>query len=247
MFSTGLNGSMSTRQAPASVPEPRWETKVLLVDDSKLHRDNLAAVLVLNGMAAPSVAWDIPSLVASLGGITPDVVLLDLTTRDSRPLLRAVVDICPAAQVIAVGASEEEEDEVVACAEAGVAGYLMRTDPLETLLVLIEDVAAGRSACPPRVAAILLRRLSALAAQAHPPVKELVLTAREAQVLPMLELGRSNQDIATHLGIAVHTVKNHVHRLLTKLGVSSREEAAALSRTTRVEVVSQRWTRSRST
>jgi DNA-binding NarL/FixJ family response regulator len=49
----------------------------------------------------------------------------------------------------------------------------------------------------------------------------------------MLELGLSNQDIATQLSIAVHTVKNHVHSLLTKLGVSSRAEAAALTRTIR--------------
>jgi DNA-binding NarL/FixJ family response regulator len=49
----------------------------------------------------------------------------------------------------------------------------------------------------------------------------------------MLELGLSNQDIATHLCIAVHTVKNHVHSLLSKLGVSTRAEAAALSRTPR--------------
>jgi DNA-binding NarL/FixJ family response regulator len=49
----------------------------------------------------------------------------------------------------------------------------------------------------------------------------------------MLELGLSNQDIAAQLCIAVHTVKNHVHSLLTKLGVSTRAEAAALSRTLR--------------
>jgi DNA-binding NarL/FixJ family response regulator len=50
----------------------------------------------------------------------------------------------------------------------------------------------------------------------------------------MLELGLSNRDIAAQLAIAVHTVKNHVHSLLTKLGVSSRAEAAALSRTIRL-------------
>jgi DNA-binding NarL/FixJ family response regulator len=80
----------------------------------------------------------------------------------------------------------------------------------------------------------LLRRLSALASRRQPAAKELVLTAREAQILRMLELGRSNRDIAAQLAIAVHTVKNHVHSLLTKLGVSSRAEAAALSRTIRL-------------
>lgn len=62
-------------------------------------------------------------------------------------------------------------------------------------------------------------------------MKELVLTAREIQILRMLELGLANQEIADKLCIAVHTVKNHVHNLLTKLGVSTRAQAAALGRT----------------
>jgi DNA-binding CsgD family transcriptional regulator len=80
---------------------------------------------------------------------------------------------------------------------------------------------------------MLLRRLSALAARRQPVAKELVLTAREAQILRMLEMGLSNRNIADHLGIAIHTVKNHVHSVLTKLGVSTRAEAAALARTVR--------------
>ena len=80
---------------------------------------------------------------------------------------------------------------------------------------------------------MLLRRLSALAERRQPAAKELVLTPREAQILRMLEMGLSNRNIADHLGIAIHTVKNHVHSLLTKLGVSSRVEAAALARTVR--------------
>jgi DNA-binding NarL/FixJ family response regulator len=87
--------------------------------------------------------------------------------------------------------------------------------------------------CSPRVSAILLRRLSALASQRQAADTELVLTAREAQILKMLELGLSNRDIADQLCIAVHTVKNHMHSLLSKLGVSTRAQAAALSRTIR--------------
>ena len=92
-------------------------------------------------------------------------------------------------RIIVLGASENDESEIVACAEAGVAGYHMRTDSLEDLLVLIRKVAAGESSCPPRVSAILLRRLTALASRRQPAAKELVLTAREAQILRMLELG----------------------------------------------------------
>jgi DNA-binding NarL/FixJ family response regulator len=61
-------------------------------------------------------------------------------------------------------------------------------------------------------------------------VKELVLTAREIQILRLIESGLSNQEIADHLYIALHTVKNHVHSVLSKLGVSTRAEAAAYAR-----------------
>jgi DNA-binding NarL/FixJ family response regulator len=243
---TGARGSKSAWDLTAvGQGLPREET-VLIIDDCTLHRENLAAVFALNGIAAPRVAWDLSSLVLALEGVEPDVVLLNMATRGSHLLLRATMDICPNVRVIVLGASVDDEAEIVACAEAGVAGYLKRTDSLEDLIALINHATAGESSCPPPVAATLLSRLATLISQRQPPVRELVLTAREAQILSMLELGRSNQDIAAQLCIAVHTVKNHVHSLLTKLGVSTRAEAAALSRTTRIGIGTKARTRSRS-
>jgi DNA-binding NarL/FixJ family response regulator len=206
---------------------------ILIVDDCTLGRENLAAVFAANGIAEPSTAWDLPSLVAALEEAAPSIVLLSVVSRDSKILLRAALEMDPDLRVIALGVSEDDESEIVACAEAGVAAYHMRTDSLHDLLGLIHKVAAGESICSPRVSAILLRRLSMLAAQREPTTRELVLTARETQIVKMLEMGLSNGDIAAELCIAVHTVKNHVHSLLNKLGVSSRAEAAALSRTAR--------------
>jgi DNA-binding NarL/FixJ family response regulator len=190
-----------------------------------------AGVIGANGVSRPGVAWDLPSLITALGESAPRIILLNTATRDSAALLRRALHINPGAQVIAMGMSEDDESEIVACAEAGVAGYHLRAESLEDLLLLIRRVAAGEPSCSPRVSAILLRRLSTLAAQRQRGTEELVLTAREAQILRMLESGQSNREIAEQLCIAVHTVKNHVHSLLTKLGVSSRAQAAALSRT----------------
>ncbi len=80
---------------------------------------------------------------------------------------------------------------------------------------------------------MLLRRFSDLASQGQTVGPDLILTAREEQILQMLEMGLSNREIALRLCIAVHTVKNHVHSVLTKLGVRSRAEAAAWSRNSR--------------
>ena len=229
----GLNGSEVTWEI-ADSQDPLQHESILIIDDCTLDRENLAAIFALNGITAPSFAWDLPSVVRALDGAHPSVVLLNLATRDSALLLKAAMGISPSVRVIALGVTEDNDSEIVACAEAGVAGYHMRTASLEDLLVLMRKVAAGETYCSPEVSAILLRRLSDLASQRHPAAKELALTAREAQILRLLELGRSNQDIATQLAIAVHTVKNHVHSLLTKLGVSTRAEAAALARTIRL-------------
>jgi DNA-binding NarL/FixJ family response regulator len=210
------------------VPDGRF----LIVDDCKLNRENLAAIFAAHNGSEPAMAWDLPSLCAALGEVAPEIVLLNIGTRDNRTLLRMVRDTCPEAKVIVVGTSEDDESEIVACAEAGVAGYHLRAESLDDLLTLVSRVANGESLCSPKVSAILLRRLSTLAALRRPEVKELVLTAREIQILRLLESGLSNQEIAGHLYIAVHTVKNHVHSVLSKLGVSTRAEAAAYSRST---------------
>jgi DNA-binding NarL/FixJ family response regulator len=209
------------------------DTRVLIVDDSTLYREYLAGVIAARGVVNPSVAWDLPSLITAIENTKPRVILLNMATRYSAMLLRQALKLSPSVRVIVLDLSDDDESEIVACAEAGVAGYHLRTESLGDLLVLIRKVAAGESLCSPRVSAILLRRLSALASQRQPADKELVLTAREAQILKMLELGLSNRDIAEKLCITVHTVKNHVHSLLTKLGVSTRAQAAVLSRTIR--------------
>lgn len=209
--------------------------RILIIDDCTLFRENLVAVFIINGFPPPHSAWDLASLVPALQDEEVRIVLVNMATRGRHLLLRAAMDINPNLRVIAFGASEEDEAEIVACAEVGVVGYHVRTDSLKDLITLVHAVANGMSSCPPRIAAILLRRLSSLALAPQSTDREPALTAREIQILRMLELGRSNRDIAAQLGIAVHTVKNHVHNLLTKLGVNTRAEAAALSRAMRVD------------
>jgi DNA-binding NarL/FixJ family response regulator len=208
-------------------------TNVLIVDDYALYRDNLATIFAATGSGVAAVAWDVDSLCVALATHTLDVILLNMTARDSASLLREVFAINHDAKVIALGIAEDDEPQIVACAEAGVAGYHLRSDSLEDLLHLIHRVATGESLCSPRIASILLRRLSALASQRRPIEKELVLTSREDQILRLLELGLSNQEIASKLCIAVHTVKNHVHSVLTKLDARSRSEAVARFRALR--------------
>jgi DNA-binding NarL/FixJ family response regulator len=222
---TNIANSTAVR---ATTPKLPPDVRVLVVDDCMLFRDNLAAVIAASG-AVVSVASDLPTLVTALQDTSPDIILVNIATIDSETLLDAASRTLPNVRLIVLGVSEDDEHTIVACAEAGVAGYHTRNQSFEDLLVLMAKVASGESVCSPRVSAVLLRRLSSLASAREPATKELVLTTREAQILQMLRVGMSNRDIATQLSIAVHTVKNHVHSLLSKLGVSTRAEAAALS------------------
>lgn len=206
--------------APLALP-----VRFLVVDDCTLHRDGLAAHLAVDG-GDVRTAWDLESLQDQIGDHPPDMILLNIATRDSAALLRVSVNV-PGARVIAMGVSEDNESEIVACAESGVAGYHLRSESLKDLLTLIRRVAAGEPACSAHIGAILLRRFSEVASWQQTQAQDTVLTSREEEILRLLDAGMSNREIAELLCIAVHTVKNHVHSILSKLGVRSRVEAAA--------------------
>jgi DNA-binding NarL/FixJ family response regulator len=211
--------------SPADGPD------LLVVDDCRLYREGLATIMVERyGPAAVRTAHDADSLLRALNEQCPDVVLLNLASFDSHALMRAARARAPQSRLIVLGATEDDEGEIVACAEAGVSGYHLRTGSLTDLVQLISSVIAGESLCSPRVAALLLRRLAVLGADGRSDSKVPALTQREIQIVHLLELGLSNKEIATQLSIEVATVKNHVHSLLAKLGVRRRAHAAAVLR-----------------
>jgi DNA-binding NarL/FixJ family response regulator len=204
---------------------------LLIVDDCRLYREGLAAIMARQyGAEAIRTAHDATSLLRAFEDRRPDVILLNLASFDSRALMRSARAHSPQSRIIVVGASENDEAEIVACAEGGVAGYHLRTDSLTDLVQSIASVIAGESVCSPRVTGLLLRRLAVLAADGRSDRKGLALTERETQIVQLLELGLSNKEIAAQLCIEVATVKNHVHSLLAKLGVRRRAHAAAVIR-----------------
>jgi DNA-binding NarL/FixJ family response regulator len=213
--------------------EESVQTTLLIVDDYALYRDGLAGVLAARDEVVAGVAWDVESVGVAFELHTPDVVLVNMASRHGLSLLRAVFAHHRAARVIALGISDDDERQIVDCAEAGVAGYHLRSDSLDDLVELIARVSDGEPSCCPRVAAVLLRRLSTLASQRQPADKAMVITAREDEILGLLDMGLSNQQIASRLCIAIHTVKNHVHSVLTKLDARSRSEAVARYRAMR--------------
>jgi DNA-binding NarL/FixJ family response regulator len=199
---------------------------ILIVDDNCLYRETLAKIISRRPeVSGLRTAKDKSSVRTALDEHTPDIVLLSLASHDSADLLALIRTVAPASRLIVIGASEDAEEEIVRCAEAGVAGYLLRSESLVQLIALIGSVVVGETLCSPRVAAVLLRRISALADEPPPKDAEEPLTPREREIRDLLELGLSNREIADRLFIEVRTVKNHVHHILTKLGVSRRYQA----------------------
>jgi two-component system, NarL family, nitrate/nitrite response regulator NarL len=204
--------------------------RVLVVDDTRLCREGLASILAGEAWVASAATADgAITALDRIGGFPPDVVLVNVATVGGIATLAAVADAASHARVIAIGGSERE-DEVVACAEAGAAGYLLRDGSLEDLRATVQSVARGETLCSPRVAAALLRRVASLAAERQTWARRSYLTGREREILGLIDQGLSNKQIAQRLSIEVRTVKNHVHSILEKLQVHRRGEAAALMR-----------------
>jgi DNA-binding NarL/FixJ family response regulator len=203
--------------------------RVVIVDDGGLNRECLFAQLVAHGVDA-GCAWDLPSLFTQIDNGVPNVVLLNIDTPDGATLLQVSLDVDPNVKVIVFGLDADRESEIVACAEAGVAGLHLRSESFDHLLTLARNAGQGQAQCSAEVSAILLRRVYAFAAQANPDLRTDALTTRESEVLALIEQGLSNQQIASRLSLTVHTVKNHVHSLLTKLGVGSRADAVTVAR-----------------
>ena len=163
-----------------------------------------------------------------------DVVLYDLRCpsglrRPAPPGQRAHVS------VVALGL-EESVEWVIACAEAGIAGYVTDSTSLDELVQRIEDAAHGDFHCPPHIAASLLHRLATIGPLLGSPGAASRLTSRELEVAALLQEGLSNKQIAHRLTIQLATVKNHVHSILEKLETPTRSDAAAVLRRTEVTV-----------
>ena len=205
---------------------------VMVFDDTRLFRDGLANILATQtGIRVVDAVSDSAQLLDHVRTCRPDIILLRMGMRGCIDILQTVVRTAPTVKVVVLGVSEAE-DEIIACAEAGAAGYLPRTGSLGDLLDVLRSVSLGETLCSPRVAAALLRRIAALAAaaeqwQAQPSPDDLrCLTVREREILDLVDQRLSNKEIAQRLSIDVRTVKNHVHNILQKLQVHRRSEAA---------------------
>jgi len=200
--------------------------RISVVSDVRIYRDGIVAAFAnAPGLGCVAIARLGITGLNDILGTRPDVVVVDMGAREALDLVRALRRAMPAARVVAFGV-DESEAEVLACAEAGVAGYVCRDSTVDALLDIVRRTANDELVCSPRIAASLFRRIASLAERAVTPAD--ALTLREQQVLALIREGLGNKEIADQLRISLATVKNHVHNVLEKLHVTRRAQAARI-------------------
>jgi two-component system, NarL family, nitrate/nitrite response regulator NarL len=203
---------------------------VLIMCDVRLYREGLERSLEEHpATAAVHGVSEIDEGLADIEQWSPEVVLLDTSSPSPTERIEAVLARAPTARVVAFGVTDEP-DTILACIEAGAAGYVTRDASLEELTATVQAVVRGEVLCSAEIAGLLFRRVAHLVAERRPTADLTLLTSREREVLALIDQGMSNKEIAKRLRLRVATVKNHVHQVLTKLGVSRRGAAAALVR-----------------
>jgi DNA-binding NarL/FixJ family response regulator len=201
---------------------------VLIVDDHPLTREALSALLTQHGFSVLGQASDGEEAIGLARRLQPNLVLLDLSMPglpglEALPRLR---EAAPSCEVVVLTASGTEEN-LLAAIRGGAAGYLLKSEPPGRIAEFLRGVAQGEAALSGEIARRLLDevRNGGSRRSGVPDSIARTLSAREVEVLLLLDEHLGTDQIARRLFISEHTVRSHVKSLLRKLGVSSRREA----------------------
>jgi DNA-binding NarL/FixJ family response regulator len=202
--------------------------RVLIVDDDALMRAGLRGVLASDeGIELVGEADDGRQAAYRTRLLKPDVVLMDVRMPDLDGIsaTREVLTAFPEVKVVIL-TTFEQDDYIFGALNAGASGFLLKRTRPEELIAAIHTIASGDSLLSPSVTSRVIEQMAGLPApdaKRDPRLEE--LTAREREVLEQVARGLSNAEIAAALVIEESTVKTHLKRILTKLGVRDRVQA----------------------
>lgn len=202
--------------------------RVLVVDDQQLIREGIASLLgIQDGIEVAGTASDGEEALERAVALNADVVLMDIRMpkMDGVQAVAALRQRLPSCRVIMLTTFDDQE-YVIQALKAGASGYLLKDLPSRELAAAIRLAHAGVLQIDPAAAAQLT---AALTSPAFPKAK-IALSTRETEILRLVAQGRTNREIARQLHLSEGTVKNHVSRILDRLGLRDRVQAALYAR-----------------
>ncbi len=205
----------------------RESIRVLVADDHTIFRDGLCQLLAAeDDMIVVGEAKTGPEALSLVQKVKPDILLLDLKMQpmDGFEVLTRLQEEKLEVRPIVLTASEDERDYVEAV-KRGARGIVLKAAASERLLEGIRKVYRGEMWIDQRVAADVMKAMT----EPRPSVTrgdKVLLTAREQEIVTLVAQGFRNKEIADKLSISEQTVKNHLHNIFDKLGVSDRLELA---------------------
>jgi two-component system response regulator DevR len=202
------------------------KTRILLCDDHEVVREGLRGLIARQeGMTVVGEAGTVAEVVEAAARTKPDVVIMDVRLPDGSGVeaCRAIREARPETKVIML-TSYADDEALFASIIAGASGYLLKQTRGQAVVDAVIAVASGRSLLDPDVTGKVLERVR----QGRGDDPALAsLTEQERKVLAGLAEGHTNREISEVLFLSEKTVKNYVSRILDKLGLSRRAEAAA--------------------
>jgi DNA-binding NarL/FixJ family response regulator len=209
---------------------PPMTVRVLVVDDQRLVREGIASLLGIQpGIEVVGTAADGKDAVAQAVALGPDVVLMDvrMPEMDGVDAVAVLRRRAPDCRVVMLTTFDDEE-YVVRALRAGAAGYLLKDLPAAELAEAVRLAHAGVTQLDHAAARHVAAALSTPTTPTAPTAQ--VLTSREVDVLRMVAAGATNREIAARLFLSEGTVKNHISRILGRLGLRHRTQAAIYAR-----------------
>ncbi|HEX8868400.1 MAG TPA: response regulator transcription factor, partial [Lentzea sp.] len=202
--------------------------RVVVVDDQEMVREGVSALLnAQDDIEVIAEAVNGKEAIARAAGLRPDVILMDvrMPVMDGLQATREIAAM-PEPPKVLVLTTFDLDDYVYEALQAGASGFLLKHAPARELLNAVRVVAAGEALLAPSITKRLIEDfVRSRRTERVRPAQLSALTERETEILVLIAQGLSNTEIAAHLVLAEQTVKTHVSRVLTKLGLRDRAQA----------------------
>ena len=208
--------------------------QVFILAENRLLREALARILSKKSdIRVVGASAFSPDVVGQISDAAPDVLLSDsaaVALSDLR-LISEVRAAIPGLKVVMIG-MDADRDTFLRAVRDGIVGFVLKDASAMEVAAAVRSVANNEAVCPPSLCLALFERVASLNKQPASFVirHNLGLTRREQQLVQMLSQGFTNKEIASQLSLSEQTVKNHIHRMLRKLGASDRLGVVELCR-----------------